>query len=571
MTRTPGPKLQSLILDEKAPRKGRMHALWTLIGTGRLEPGLHERLLDDKDPTVRAWAVRAAGNFRQVDPVIRKAVLALADDPSPDVKVQVAIASRKLEGVDPLPTLIGVIDQGGPDTLIGPIVWQNFQPLLGDRGADFVKLLAGADLAKSPQLAAMLPRAIERMLGGSKSQPETAIAVFSKLLAGRQEGEVSEATQWALEILAERFQGGAMPEAQRSKLVEILPPVLAKILSGDPDAPLFIDAALVATAWKDPSAMKVVGQILTSPETNPERRLQALNALIGSGDPSVLGVVGPTLADRKAGSASFRGQLLASLGRIDSPEVAGAVLASYPRLEPELQPKAVALLTQRVAWTRSLLAAVERKAIPSSILSVNQIRQLSTSKDRELAERVKAIWGTVREGRSPAREQAIESIRAKLKDAHGDPLAGAVVFRNVCGQCHKIYGEGQEVGPDITLNGRGSYEQLLSNVLDPSLVIGPGYQATTVATNDGRVLTGLLVEDSPERVVLKLQGGKLETVARKDVEESKLSPLSLMPEGLEAQITPKELADLFAYITLDKPPADPSARPLPGTPPGLRK
>ncbi len=61
-------KLQALILDEKASRKGRMHALWTLIGTGRLEPGFHKRLLDDRDPTIRAWAVRAAGNFRKVDP-----------------------------------------------------------------------------------------------------------------------------------------------------------------------------------------------------------------------------------------------------------------------------------------------------------------------------------------------------------------------------------------------------------------------------------------------------------------------------------------------------------------------
>jgi putative heme-binding domain-containing protein len=162
-------------------------------------------------------------------------------------------------------------------------------------------------------------------------------------------------------------------------------------------------------------------------------------------------------------------------------------------------------------------------------------------------------------------------MRATLRDAQGDPIAGAVVFKNVCGPCHKIYGEGQEVGPEVTLNGRGSYEQLLSNVFDPSLVIGPAYQATTIATSDGRVLTGLVVEDSPQRVVLKLQGGKIETIAKSDVEESKLSPLSMMPEGLEAQITPKELADLFAYITLDKPPGDPTAQPLPGTPRGIRK
>ena len=138
-------------------------------------------------------------------------------------------------------------------------------------------------------------------------------------------------------------------------------------------------------------------------------------------------------------------------------------------------------------------------------MNVNQVRKLAASKYGDLADRVRSIWGIVRESRNPGREQVINRMRETLKAAHGDPLAGAVVFRNVCAQCHKMYGEGQEVGPDVTLNGRASYEQLLSNVFDPSLVIGPAYQATTVATSDGRVLTGLIVEDSPERVVLKLQ------------------------------------------------------------------
>jgi putative heme-binding domain-containing protein len=119
-------------------------------------------------------------------------------------------------------------------------------------------------------------------------------------------------------------------------------------------------------------------------------------------------------------------------------------------------------------------------------------------------------------------------------------------------------------GPDITLNGRNSFDQLFSNVFDPSLVIGASYRAHTIATTDGRVLTGLLVEDSKQRVVLKVQGGKLETVARNDIELSKIGEISMMPEQLEKQIKPKELADLFAYLVLDRPPSDPNARRLPG-------
>ncbi len=106
-------------------------------------------------------------------------------------------------------------------------------------------------------------------------------------------------------------------------------------------------------------------------------------------------------------------------------------------------------------------------------------------------------------------------------------------------------------------------------MLDPSLVIGSAYQATTVATTDGRVLTGLVVESSPARVVLKTQGGKLESVARDDVDELKQATLSLMPEGLENQLTERELIDLFAFLALDRPPTDTASRPIPGTPENL--
>jgi putative heme-binding domain-containing protein len=187
--------------------------------------------------------------------------------------------------------------------------------------------------------------------------------------------------------------------------------------------------------------------------------------------------------------------------------------------------------------------------------------------DDALAERVKAHWGAVRTDRDPQREQVIAQMRSFLRRTPGNAEAGQVVFNRVCGQCHKLHGQGQDVGPDITLNGRSSFEQLLSNVFDPSLVIGPSYQARTVVTVDGRVLTGLLAEDSPQRIVLKLQGGKRETVARGDIDEVAVSRLSLMPEELEKQLKPEELADLFALLTLDKPPSDPAARKLPGSQP----
>ena len=65
------------------------------------------------------------------------------------------------------------------------IVWQNLHPLLDVRGGEFLEIVSGIDLEKSPGLTALLPRAVERLLGGAKAQPEAAIMLLSKLLAGR--------------------------------------------------------------------------------------------------------------------------------------------------------------------------------------------------------------------------------------------------------------------------------------------------------------------------------------------------------------------------------------------------
>ena len=470
--------------------------------------------------------------------------------------------------------------KGADDTLLGPVAWQDLQPIIDDRGTDLVSVVARADLGRAPRVASLYPRVVDRLLGGSKFQPEAAIALLGKVLALKPEGiaeadrkPIMEACGETIQAFAGRVRPGSLPEDRRKRLVESLKPTLAPFLVAKPGGAYSIEIVLLAVGWNDPTALAVARDLLVAGNISETLWVRNLEALVGVQDPKTLDLVSTLLGVENSPSVPTRvqGQVVASLGRYETPRVAPILLEAYPRLNPELRPGVIEVLTQRPAWAAPLLDAVDRKVVPAPAFNVNQIRKLAAIKEPEIAKRVRATWGLVRESRNPAREGVIDQVRRSLINAKADPVAGAVVFRKLCAQCHKIYGEGQEVGPEITLNGRGSYDQLLSNVLDPNLVIGPAYQATTVVATDGRVLTGLVVEDSPSRVVLKTQGGKVETVPRADVEESRLSPLSLMPEGIEGQITPRELADLFAFLTLDKPPADPQARPIPGTPAGIRK
>lgn len=555
-------KLQTLILDDQAPRKARMHGLWALVGTGKVDPTFHQRLLAHADAGFRAWGVRAAGNIKQVDPAIRDTVLKLASDPARDVQLQVAIAAPKLVGVDPLPVLAEILSACGDDKLIPHIIWQNVHPLLEERAEPFLEHVAKVNLTERGWGTEFIGRLVDRIVGRKTGDPAPLATLLGSLIHGPHANPA--AARQCLATIAAKVQSREIAGAKLDALRPKLQPVLAAVLKGKPSDPLYLDAAFLATTWRDDAALTAVRNVLLSANQSDDRRLAALDALVAAEDKTLLDSVNRLLADGRSASPALQGSVLSSLGRLDEPRVGQIVLGNYGNLKDDVQPKAIELLTQRTTWAKQLLEAIGKKQVASNALNENQVRKLLAGKDQELAKLVTATWGTIRTDRNPEREQIIAQMRSFIRQNPGDAHRGLEVHKKVCGQCHKMYGEGQEVGPDITLNGRNSFEQLLSNVFDPSLVIGRSYQAHTVVTTDGRTLTGLLSEDSPQRVVLKLQGGKLETVARGDVDQMEISKLSMMPENLEKQLKPEELADLFAFLTLDKPPSDPTARQLPG-------
>jgi len=558
------PQLERLVANRAEPRKTRLHSLWALAGGGPLAVGLHQTLLADDDPSFRAWGVRVAGNMHQVDPTVRDKVLSLVADPAADVRLQVAVVARKLDGVDSLATLLQVLTVSGDDPLIPHVVWQNLHPLLEDQGERFLQLVAAEPYDKSPAVAALMDRAIDRLLAAREAR--TIVALFDYVTKGEQLHLPTLSK--CLKSLTVKLHNREIPAAQLAELQPRLAPIVRRLIDTEkPDSELYDDALLLAANWQEPRAVEAVRAMFTSPTQPVARRAQALAALVAARDESLSAGVEAVFADPRTNPVELRAAALTSLAHLDAPWVATVVLGHFNQLEPELRPKAVELLAERTVWAEQLLDAMGRGEVPTAALNLNQIRQLLVRADSRLAEKLQARWGSLRTDRDPKRDEVINQMRSHLRSNSGDAVAGQEVFKRVCGQCHKLHGEGQEVGPDITSNGRSSFEQLLSNVFDPSLVIGAGYQARTVVTADGRVLTGLVAEEGPQRIVLKVQGGKLEVIPRDEVEVMKTSPLSLMPEDLEKQLKLAELSDLFALLTLDKPPTDPTAKRLPGSQP----
>ena len=537
-------------------RKARLHALWTLIGSGALDPDFHLQMLAHSDPTYRAWGVRAAGNFITVSPAVRDKVAALAGDRSADVQLQVAIASRKIKDMDALPVLIEVLARSGNDKLIPSILWNNLHPLLETDSGPFVYLIR-ARRQWSPALAALSPRMVDRMLSAQEFDA-TAITTFVQFVAGRDAERLKE----CLSVVAAKLE--ALSEHQRAKLKAELHPVLRELLARKAGGPLVLSAQLLAARLGLAEVNVADVRALFTSQAEPETaRIQALEALIAFRDPELITTLPAVFS---SSTPQFIRRTLAALGRVDDPKLADVLLREYPKLAPELQPLAIDLLMQRERWARKLLDAVLANKLPKGVLNANHLRKILESNDREALWAVEKAFGKVREERNPEREKVVTEMAAYFREHLGDPHRGQTVFHNLCAQCHTIYGEGGNVGPDITANGRASFEQLLSNVFDPSLVIGPAYQVTTVVTRDGRNLTGLIAEDNEQRIVIRLPGEGEETVPRNNVKYTRVSKLSMMPEGLEAALDKKDLADLLAFLALDKPPANPQARLIPGAP-----
>ena len=536
--------------------KGRLHALWALIGSGALGSTFHLKVLAHSDPAYRAWGVRAAGNFGEVSSAIREKITALARDSSPDVQLQIVIASHKLHDFDALPVLSDVLAHCGQDKLLPSIAWNNLHPLLETDATRFVSLIPSRERL-SPALAALSPRIVERILSANKPDAH-AVAALVTLVADQDSECAKECLSAASSML------GALSDSSAAQLKFALQPVLEHLLGREQDTPINLSARLLAARLGIAHIDSVeVRARFTSSEQSDPTRLQALDALVAFRDPDLLTALPLVWA---SGSTRFVARTFAALGRVEDPKLADVLLSEYPKFAPELQPLAIDLLMQREPWARKLLDAVLANRLPKAVLNANHLRKILESNDRDALWAVEKAFGRIREERNPEREKVVAEMDAYFREHTGDPRRGQSVFRNLCAQCHTIYGEGGKVGPDITANGRASFEQLLSNVFDPSLVIGPAYQVTTVVTKDGRNLTGLIAEDNEQRVVVRMPGEGEETVPRRNVKYTRLSKLSMMPEGIETLLDRKELADLFAFLALDKPPTDADAKLIAGAP-----
>jgi putative heme-binding domain-containing protein len=250
------------------------------------------------------------------------------------------------------------------------------------------------------------------------------------------------------------------------------------------------------------------------------------------------------------------------LALFDDPEIGKSLARNYRAFHPSDRPAALEVLVSRPSFARALLDQVAAGRIARSDLTAFHARQIRSLGDAALSDQLSSVWGEIRVSESGRRDR-INQLKGKLDRkalAQADLGRGRIVFDRICGSCHKLYGVGGEIGPDLTGSGRDNLDYLLENIIDPSATVSADFRMVVAAMHDGRVLNGMIKAQAPRTVTLQTQTEAI-ILDRSEIEALRPSPSSLMPDGLLEPLTAAEIRDVIAYL------AHPTQVPLPDEPP----
>jgi putative membrane-bound dehydrogenase-like protein len=515
-----------------------LEALWAWYGCAGSDESTFERLIGHPDADVRAWSVRLVGDEPRVSTRLAERLVEMAGtEPDVTVRAQLACTARRLDpgpGLDVAHRLLSR-DQDGDDPHLPLLLWWAVEQHAIAGREHTLALFTTPDAWRSEMIRSTIQgRLLRRYALAAGPAGEEACA---RLLASAPSME------------ARRPLLAALDEAMRGRGTVAVAPGLARIVNDgadrDPrDVTLTRLSARLGTRAAGERARAVAAD-RRAPEPD---RLAMLDLLGDLRDRAALGLLLDAATREDAAPASVRAAALGALGRFEDESIASALLAAYSRQGEAWRSRARELLLSRASWARDYLAAVDRGVLSAKEVTLDQFGRFPALQAPELAAMVRKHWGATRGATREERLAEVRRLNNDLRATPGDPARGRRLFQDRCAICHRLNGEGETIGPDLTFANRGDRDFLLVSLVDPGGVVRKEYQASVVATRDGRILSGLIVEQTPETIVLRDAKGQRTSLPAAEVQEIKDSDVSLMPESLYKEFSPEQLRDLFSFI-----------------------
>lgn len=532
------------LFHSDAPRLHRLRAMWTLAVIGETSQADRIVQMRDHDEFVRGWAVQLCGETTEPvpDALIAQMEEMAGSDSSQVVRRYLASLLQRLPASQRWTIAERLVrhhvDQA--DHQLPYLHWYAIEPLVT---IDPVRVMKIARESRN----GMLQRFVVRRMAVSEAGRESLVQLLYResTSASQDTGEQQLILNELLSTSQSR-SGVAMPQSW---------PALAQTLRSEGSAPIVSLVQALGIQFGDESAFPMFREILRQSDAKATDRLEALRLLAQAKDPELPSVLIELVDDPELDRDAIR-----ALARFEDARISEQLIGKYPDWPASKQSDVLHALTARRVSAAALVAAMEAGKINPASVPAYAVRQILAIADSQQAEtgqapvdsfaaRLEKVWGQI--GSTSASTQAefarYETMLTPDFLAKANRSDGKKLYEVNCGKCHRLFGEGDMIGPDLTGANRSDVKYWLENILQPNAVIGKAYQLTTLLTDDGRVVSGIIQERNEDAVTVQTPL-ELIVLPVDEIELEQPSDSSLMPEGQLQPMSPEQVRDLFGYL-----------------------
>ncbi len=547
-----------------------VHGLWVLYRRGAADPATCSAAAGAADAIVRTHAQKVLGELEGWNGALRDLALQGLQDAEPTVRRAAAEAIGGHPSVENLRPLLDARHAADPrDTHLVHVVRMALRNQLSDPAA-FPKVTAddhldARDLATLADVAngvtgvssaqfllgyltrfkptgVEFVRQVEHVARQGNAETDQALVTLARSQTESDRGRAFA----AINAIHRGWQGrgAAMPAEATAWAITLATTLLD---SGDPglcEAGVELAGSFRLGTLRD--RLADLARAVDAPEPRRLKAIQALNSI----DPAIaVGVLGTLMADA-AQPMTLREQAATLLGQSGRPDARDALRLALPSAPARLQgPIAVSLAADQPGALTLLDLIAKGTASPRLLQQKPVELRLRQANVPDLEARLSTLLAGI-----PAADAAMQELIGKRQSAfarsRGEASAerGAAVYAKNCGACHQLGGQGGRVGPQLDGIGARGPDRLMEDILDPNRNVDQAFRATSLALRDGRLLSGLVLSDEGEVVILADAKGQEVRVPKESIEERQVAPLSPMPANFSEQITEAEFRDLIAYL-----------------------
>jgi len=242
-------------------------------------------------------------------------------------------------------------------------------------------------------------------------------------------------------------------------------------------------------------------------------------------------------------SEAVQAAALTALSRYENPMIATNMISRWPELPRGVRRQAVSALLLRTDRAEPVLTALENRSISPADFSSAQANFLRTHRDPAIGQRAVRIFGPI----TTARPAVIAQFKPSLT-LSGASARGREIFLSRCASCHRLGGEGYQLGPDLAAVKLRGKEKLLAAIIEPNRELAPGYATSVIETRRHENLIGIVTDETGGTITLRQPSGVASVWSRSNIQTVELPAWSLMPDSLEQGLNAQTMADLLEYL-----------------------